>query len=239
MKKYVFFALLLAANSAFAQQVTVTEPEFINSFSLLTSDSTLATLPKENGTIGQHSSKTKKLAKWAGKVASAVGAAGMIGMHTSVRTGNLSGLSKSLNMTTTAWDVENAASAVSGLAGSDGMDIIFSGGSSSFSVPASGDIRILVKAEKNDADPADIYRIVRFSASKKERRIQWMEFSANLIGSAEVKKGGYVSFAGKKYGVSSYILTIPTSEVTPGEYGIFYTSIISATTIPVGTFSVK
>ena len=66
MKKYVFFALLLAANSAFAQQVTVTEPEFINSFSLLTSDSTLATLPKENGTIGQHSSKTKKLAKWLG-----------------------------------------------------------------------------------------------------------------------------------------------------------------------------
>lgn len=85
----------------------------------------------------------------------------------------------------------------------------------------------------------DSYRIVRFNSSKKERRIQWMEFESALIGSEETKKAGYVPFEGHKYGEQSYILTIPTSELEKGEYGIFYMSIVSATTIPVGTFSVK
>ena len=85
----------------------------------------------------------------------------------------------------------------------------------------------------------DCYRIVRFKGSKKERRIQWIEFESSLIGTDETKKAGYVQFEGHKYGNQSYLLTIPASELEKGEYGIFYMSIITATTIPVGTFSVK
>ena len=66
-----------------------------------------------------------------------------------------------------------------------------------------------------------------------------MEFKPALIGSAETKKRGYVAFTGHKYGNQSYLLEIPASEAEPGEYGIFYMSIITATAIPVGTFSIN
>ena len=100
-------------------------------------------------------------------------------------------------------------------------------------------MRLLIKGENNEIDPIDSYRIVRFNASKKERRIQWMEFESSLLGTDDTKKAGYVSFSGHKYGQQSYLLTIPASELEKGEYGVFYMSIISATAIPVGTFSVK
>lgn len=85
----------------------------------------------------------------------------------------------------------------------------------------------------------DSYRIVRFNASKKERRIQWIEFESSLLGTNETKKAGFVQFEGHKYGNQSYLLIIPASELEKGEYGIFYMSIITATAIPVGTFSVQ
>lgn len=65
-----------------------------------------------------------------------------------------------------------------------------------------------------------------------------MEFSPPLLGSEKVQKGGYVIFSAYKYGVQSYILTFPESEMIPGEYGIFFLSIINGTAIPVGTFSI-
>lgn len=119
------------------------------------------------------------------------------------------------------------------------MDVIFKGGNSTYSVKPGQDVRLLIKGEKNDVDPKDCYRIVRFNASKKERRIQWMEFESSLLGTDDTKKAGYVDFTGHKYGEQSYLLTISASELEKGEYGIFYMSIITATSIPVGTFSVK
>lgn len=82
-------------------------------------------------------------------------------------------------------------------------------------------------------------RYDRFNNSKKERRIQWIEFESSLIGTKETRNAGYVQFAGHKYGQQSYLLTIPASELEKGEYGIFYMSIITATAIPVATFGVK
>lgn len=237
MKKYLLaLAMLLAAGSTFAQ-VTVQEPEFINSYCILTSDSTFATLPKESGTIGKHQNKVKKWSKLIGGAASIAGAAGMIGIGTA---GSSTGIINGVRTVTTAHGVASAAGTVSSLAGSSGMDIIFKGGHSTYTIDADGrDVRLLIKGESNETDPMDCYRIVRFNTSKKERRIQWMEFESALIGTDETKKAGYVQFAGHKYGEQSYLLTIPASEMEKGEYGIFYMSIISATAIPVGTFSVK
>ena len=238
MRKYVFLALILNAfSSAFAQEVTAPEPEFINSYCILTSDSTFATLPKESGTIGKHQNKVSKWSKIIGGAADIVGAGGMIGAATA---GSVGGVINGVRVMGGAAGVANAAGTVSSLAGSSGMDIIFKGGHSSYSFKANGNnVRLLIKGESNETDPLDCYRIVRFKGSKKERRIQWIEFESALIGSDETKKAGYVQFEGHKYGNQSYLLTIPASEMEKGEYGIFYMSIITATTIPVGTFSVK
>lgn len=240
MRKYVFLALLLAAfKSATAQEVTAPEPEFINSYCILTSDATYDQLPKESGTIGKHENKAKKWGKLLGGAASIVGAAGSLGAIGAASSGSVSGVMTGVRVMGTASSVGTAADAVSGLAGSSGMDIIFKGGKSAYTVQRGQDVRLLIKGEKNDIDPRDNYRIVRFNASKKERRIQWMEFESSLIGSDETKKAGYVNFTGHKYGEQSYLLTIPASELKKGEYGIFFMSIVSATNIPVGTFSVK
>lgn len=238
MKKSIFaIAMMLTAVSASAQEVKVTEPEFINSYCILTSDSTFATLPKESGTIGKHQNKVSKWSKIIGGAADIVGAGGMIGAATA---GSVGGVINGVRVMGSAAGVANAAGTVSGLAGSSGMDIIFKGGHSSYSFKADGsNVRLLIKGESNETDPMDCYRIVRFKNSKKERRIQWIEFEPALIGSDETKKTGYVQFEGHKYGNQSYLLTIPASEMEKGEYGIFYMSIITATTIPVGTFSVK
>lgn len=240
MKKYVFLSLLLAATvSASAQNVTAPEPEFINSYCILTSDSTYASLPKESGSIGKHQSKVKKWSKLIGGAANIAGAAGSLGAIGAASNGSLSGAMTGIRVMGTASSVGSAASTVNGLAGSAGMDIIFAGGHSNYTIQGGQDVRLLIKGEKNDTDPMDSYRIVRFNTSKKERRIQWMEFESSLIGSEQAEKAGYVNFIGHKYGEQSYLLTIPASELEKGEYGIFYMSIITATSIPVGTFSVK
>ena len=238
MKKRIFaIAMMLTAVSASAQELKVAEPEFINSYCILTSDSTFATLPKESGAIGKHQNKVSKWSKIIGGAADIVGAGGMIGAATA---GSVGGVINGVRVMGSAAGVANAAGTVSGLAGSSGMDIIFKGRHSSYSFKADGsNVRLLIKGESNETDPMDCYRIVRFKNSKKERRIQWIEFEPALIGSDETKKAGYVQFEGHKYGNQSYLLTIPASEMEKGEYGIFYMSIITATTIPVGTFSVK
>lgn len=236
MKKAILsFAMLFVAGSTFAQ-VTVSEPEFINTYCILTSDATYDQLPKESGTLGKHENKAKKWGKLLGGAASVVGAGGMIGAATA---GSATGVINGIRVASTASNVAGMAGTVSGLAGSSGMDVVFQGGKSAYTIERGKDIRLLIKGEKNDVDPKDCYRIVRFNVSKKERRIQWVEFESSLLGSAETKKAGYVDFTGHKYGEQSYLLTIPGSELEKGEYGIFYMSIVTATSIPVGTFSVK
>lgn len=211
---------------AHAQKVTAPEPEFINSYCVLTSDSTFAVLPKESGKVEKHQSKFSKFSKIAGAVSDLGFAGGMIGAST----GSVSGLITGARVMGTAAGVGVAADAVNALAG----------GKSSYAIKDTGNgIRLLIKGENNEQDPMGIYRIVKFKASKKDRRIQWMEFKPALLGSSDAKKKGYLGFTGHKYGTQSYLLDIPASEVEPGEYGIFYMSIVTATEIPVGTFSIE
>ncbi len=236
-KIFIAITLVLTVVTTSAQELKVSEPEFINSYCILTSDSTIATLPKEAGTIGKHENKVRKWTKILGKAADVVGAGGMIGAATA---GSVGGVINGIRVMGAASGVASAASSVSALAGSSGMDVIFKGAHSSYEIKNDGkNIRLLIKGQDNEIDPMDCYRIVRFNSAKKERRIQWIEFESSLIGSDETKKAGYVQFEGHKYGEQSYLLTIPASEIEKGEYGIFYMSIITASAIPVGTFRVK
>lgn len=236
MKK---FSLLIIACALFinahAQRVVAPEPEFIGSYCVLTSDSTYDVLPKESGKVEKHQSKFSKFSKIAGAASDLGFAGGLIGAST----GSLSGLETGVRVMGTAAGVGVAADAVNTLAGVEGMDIAFAGGKSAYSLKNDGKgIRLLIKAEKNDYDPMGIYRIVRFKASKKDRRIQWMTFQPALLGSSDAQKKGFLAFSGHKYGTQSYLLDIPASELNPGEYGIIYMAVASAQEIPVGTFSV-
>lgn len=135
-------------------------------------------------------------------------------------------------------NVSSSVTTAGALAGTKGMDIVLEGGHSSYVVPKDmKTISLVIKAKDNELDPMGLYRIVRFNASKKDRRIQWMDFSPALLGSEKVQKSGYVNFVAHKYGEQSYTLTFPEKEMIPGEYGIFL-SAVNGTTIPIGTFSI-
>mgnify|MGYP004500182603 FL=1 len=236
MKKFIISAMaFMAATACLAQKVTAQEPEFIGSYCILTTDSTTEVLPKENGTIKKHQNKFGKISSIAG----AVSDLGLAGARIGISAGSLSGVEAGVRVMGTAAGVGVAADAVNTLAGVEGMDIAFSGGTSAYKIKkTNSDVRLIIRAENNDIDPMGIYRIVKFKESKKDRRIQWMEFKPALIGSSETKKKGYVAFSAHKYGEKSYLLNIPASEIEPGEYGIFFMSIISSSELPVGTFSV-
>ncbi|MBR6492200.1 MAG: hypothetical protein IKT02_07740 [Bacteroidales bacterium] len=234
MKKVLLLVAIMATIGAQAQ---VPEPEFVNSYCIVTGESTYDVLPKENGTIQKHQNKVSKFAKLAGGLANV---ASSVGVASAVTSGSVSGMMNGVKMVGVAGSVGSAVDMADMLAGAVGMDIVFEGGSSTYQVKGAGkEIQLLIRGENNEKDPMELYRIVRFNTSKKERRIQWMEFKPALIGSAEEKKAGYVTFSGHKYGEQSYMLTIPADEVKKGEYGIFYMNIISATAIPVGTFCIK
>lgn len=237
MKKLLIASVCLVMVTKAFGQVTVPEPEFINSYCILTSDSTLAVLPKEVGQIKNRQNKVGKFARIAGGLSQAAGAAGILGMGAA---GSMSGVVAGARVARAAVGVGGVVDAVEGLAGADGMDIVFNGASSTYTCsPGGQDVRLLIKADNNETDPMDCYRIVRFKTSKKDRSVKWMEFQSALIGSEETKKAGYVQFEGHKYGEKTYLLTIPASEIEEGEYGIVFMSIATAVAVPVGTFSVK
>lgn len=195
-----FIDLLLLAFKLFSAS-PIKEPEFINSYCIMTSDDSFESLPREIGTIKRHQNIVSNATGGVGNVSSSVTTAGE-------------------------------------LAGSKGKDIVLEGGHSSYVVPKDmKTISLVIKAKDNELDPMGLYRIVRFNASKKDRRIQWMDFSPALLGSEKVQKSGYVNFVAHKYGEQSYTLTFPEKEMIPGEYGIFL-SAVNGTTIPIGTFSI-
>ena len=195
-----FINLVLLAFK-FLTRSPIKEPEFINSYCIMTSDDSFESLPREIGTIKRHENIVSNATGGVGNVSSSVTTAGA-------------------------------------LAGTKGMDIVLEGGHSSYVVPKDmKTISLVIKAKDNELDPMGLYRIVRFNASKKDRRIQWMEFSPTLFSSKKAQKSGYVNFIAHQYGSQSYTLTFPENEMIPGEYGIFL-STINGTTIPIGTFSI-
>lgn len=167
------------------------EPEFINNYCILTSESSLEVLPKEIGTINSYQNNSPK-----------------------------------------------QSAAMNSIPSTNEMDIVLEGPHSSYVIPKDmKNISLVIRAKDYKIDPTELYRVVRFNGSKKDRRFHWMGFSPTLLGSEKAQKSGYVNFVAHKYSLHSYILTFPGNEMTPGEYGIFL-SAVNGTTIPIGTFSI-
>lgn len=178
------------------------EPEFINSYCILTSESSLEVLPKEIGTINSYQNNSPKLSSVVDKVS------------------------------------PKQSVAMDSVPSTNEMDIVLEGPHSSYVIPKDmKTISLVIRAKDYKIDPMDLYRIVRFNSSKKDRRFQWMGFSPTLLGSEKAQKSGYVNFVADKYSLNSYILTLPEKEMIPGEYGIFL-SAVNGKTIPIGTFSI-
>ena len=178
------------------------EPEFINSYCILTSESSLEVLPKEIGTINSYQNNSPKLSSVVDKVS------------------------------------PKQSVAMDSVPSTNGVEIILAGPHSSYVIPKDmKTISLVIRAKDYKIDPMDLYRIVRFNSSKKDRRFQGMGSSPTLLGSEKAQKSGYVNFVADKYSLNSYILTLPEKEMIPGEYGIFL-STINGTTIPIGTFSI-
>lgn len=228
--------MLFMGTVSYAQKVNIPEPEFINSYYLLTSDSTFAELPKENGTVKKHTSLASKIGKIASKAADVASAAGGIGAITS---NSVSGVIDGVRVMGTAANVGSAADAITNLSFAEGMDIVFENGHSSYVTTLNKDVRIVINNGNIDNDPRDMYRIVRLNASKKDRKVRWQTITPSMFGTSQAEKIGYANFSGHRYGNQSYIITLPASEAQPGEYGIFYMGLAQATEIPVATFSIQ
>lgn len=237
MKKVSMSILALSvACVAMAQNtIKVPEPEFRNSYIHLTSDSTFKKLPKESGEFKKHESKTSKFAKIASGVADI---AGSVGVGAALG-GSLSTAVGAMQTMGAVSSVASTAGTLDMLAGYNGMDIVFQGKESSYSIPSGSDIRIIYRAETNDIDPLDILRVVQFKKGKKDRRVQWMNLNSSLLGGDKERKNGYLPFDATKFGESSYLITIPAESLEEGEYGIVSPSMAEAAVIPIATFSIQ
>lgn len=94
--------------------------------------------------------------------------------------------------------------------------LVIDGPSAAVRLDKAKPIRFIVKAVDNQTDPMAIINIFRFDNNKKQRLAETASVSS--FGSVKSNKLDYLPFTGKKYGESSYLLTLDKQE--PGEYGI-------------------
>lgn len=84
--------MFVSASISAQTEIKVEEPEFINRYYVLTSDSTFEVLPKEVGSIQKHQSKSHSLLKKIGGFAKVATAAGFAGAMIGVDAGSISGV---------------------------------------------------------------------------------------------------------------------------------------------------
>lgn len=79
-------------------------------------------------------------------------------------------------------------------------------------------VRLIIKAADNNSDPLSIITIYRLKAKKKKRTTVLSEENSGTLMKSRTHTKKQIPFSGKKFGSSSYLLTI--NNVEPGEYGI-------------------
>jgi hypothetical protein len=78
------------------------------------------------------------------------------------------------------------------------------------------DFKLIIRAVDNNTDPISIVSIFELEKKSKARRAELS--SSSTFGGVTSNKLDPVSFSAKKYGESSYIITLENK--SPGEYGI-------------------
>ena len=94
--------------------------------------------------------------------------------------------------------------------------IMIDGTTAATQLKTTDDFRFIIKAVDNRTDPMSIIQIFRFGANKKQRKAELA--STSTFGSTKSNKLEYLPFTAKKFGESSYKITLREKPV--GEYGI-------------------
>lgn len=92
------------------------------------------------------------------------------------------------------------------------------GGKAKSRFPLGSPLQLVVRAVDNNSDPLTIISIYRLKAKKKSRSVLLGEDNSGTIMKSRTNSKDLIRFTGKKYGVSSYLLTL--TDLAAGEYGI-------------------
>ena len=219
---------LVGFSTAQAQGLTVAEPDSTSADLVYyaTPSNTLEALPLETGTIEEHKNKIGKFASIVGGAAEAAGALGGIGSLVGAHTGSLSTVLTGIEVMGAASNVGDLAGVADALAGAEGHDFTYKPNKSTKTIKTDGkDLNLIVNLKCKDKEIAlGVLKVVRFKATKSDRRLRWLQTKAALIDTEKSKdadKSDYLSFGYQAYGDHSTLLTIPASNLKPGEYGVY------------------
>jgi hypothetical protein len=98
------------------------------------------------------------------------------------------------------------------------LSIKIAGGRAQTRFTSSEPLQLVVRAVDNNSDPLAIISIYKFKANKKTRSFLISEDNSGTLMKSRTNSKGMIRFNGKKYGASSYLITLKGLEV--GEYGI-------------------
>lgn len=89
-------------------------------------------------------------------------------------------------------------------------------------IPSGESVKFIIRAVDNNSDPISMIRIYRFNTSRKKRKTVLSEDNSGTLMKSRTHTKNQLVFSGKKYGSSSYLITL--DDLTPGEYGIVITN---------------
>lgn len=222
-------ALLFTSLTVKAQANDVVEPDSTSAelFYVIPDGKTLQAIPYEVGLIKEHKNKFGDIASKVGKIADAAGILGGVGAVAGANLGSFDTLLGGIKVMDAAGSISDVAGITNSLAGAEGHDFTYDGANAKTIVKRDGkDLKIIANIQCTNKETAlGVFKVVRFKTTKKDRRLRWFQTKAALIGtskSEEADKAGYLSFGYQKYGDHSTMLTIPASQLEPGEYGIYF-----------------
>lgn len=221
---FVFTSLTVKAQTADVVEPDSTSAEL---FYVIPDGKTLQAIPYEVGLIKEHKNKFGDIASKVGKIADAAGILGSVGVIAGANIGSLNTALGGIKVMSTAGSVADVAEITNSLAGVEGHDFTYDGANAKTILKRDGkDLKIIANIQCTSKETAlGVFKVVRFKTTKKDRRLRWFQTKAALIvtsKSEEADKAGYLSFGYQNYGDHSTLLTIPASQLEPGEYGIYF-----------------
>lgn len=98
------------------------------------------------------------------------------------------------------------------------LSLEIAGGKARTRVVQGSSVKLVVRAMDNNSDPLSFIKIYRLQAKKKKRMTVLSEDNSGTLMKSRTHTKNLLSFVGKKYGKSSYLLII--NSIERGEYGI-------------------
>ncbi len=142
------------------------------------------------------------------------------------------GSGKSLETATMAIKTKgNASLYITGIGKATSYGLV-KGKTSTCMIAAQPRLDFVYRAESNSVNPKDVIQLVRFTASKDGNRVMPIVSATNF--SSNSNEVVYLDFTAKKYGKSSYLISV--ADLPPGEYGF---SLGKESTYTVHLFTVR